>query len=337
MQRRRGPYGVSKSGLTQLTRSLAGEWTAKHNGQIVITNLLNRERSQAVKTNLTLKNEKMIREYQEESTAARFVMHVNNHTLKGPGLSCSTLDVINTFVLNKGAPQAVVIDEVTYTLPADSILPVVSNQHFVFEHPEQLTAWQFNRGFYCIVDHDTEVGCVGFLFYGVQHPMFITLDEAEKEAFFQLEKMFSDEWQSRDNFQGEMLRTLLKHLIIKVTRIAKRQSSSYRQFPDERMDILRKFSLMVEVNFKEEHRVGFYAAALNKSPKTLTNTFALLRQPAPSKLIQNRIILEARRYLHYTDKSAKEIAYELGFESPAHFSRFFKLYSGTHVSAFRKK
>lgn len=283
-----------------------------------------------------VKSENSIREYQEESTAARFIMHVNNHALKGPGLSCAAPDSINTFVINKGAAQAVIIDEIAYTMPADSILPVVSNQHFVFEHPGQLVAWQFNREFYCIVDHDAEVGCVGFLFYGVQHPMFITLDKAEKDAFSQLEKMFSDEWQSRDNFQGEMLRTLLKHLIIKVTRIAKRQSSSYQQFPDERMDIVRKFSLMVEVSFKKEHGVGFYAAALNKSPKTLTNTFALLRQPAPSKLIQNRIILEAKRYLHYTDKSAKEIAYELGFESPAHFSRFFKLYSGANVSAFRK-
>ncbi|SEL10408.1 AraC family transcriptional regulator [Parapedobacter koreensis] len=283
-----------------------------------------------------VKSENNIREYHEESTAAHFTMHVNNRTLKGQGFSSAVPDSINTFVINKGAAQQVIIDEIAYTMPAASILPVVSNQHFVFAHPEQLIAWQFNREFYCIVDHDAEVGCVGFLFYGVQHPIFITLDEAEKEVFFQLEKMFSDEWQSRDSFQGEMLRTLLKHLIIKITRIAKRQNSSYQQFPDERMDIVRKFSLMVEINFKKEHGVGFYAAALNKSPKTLSNMFALLKQPAPSKLIQNRIILEAKRYLHYTDKSAKEIAYELGFESPTHFSRFFKLYSGTNVSAFRK-
>lgn len=277
----------------------------------------------------------MIRKYEEKSTLGRFIMHVNNEALKGTGLRNSSSIPINTFVFNKGEAQRVIIDEIAYAMPAASILPLVSNQHFSFEHPDELIAWQFNREFYCIVDHDAEVGCVGFLFYGIHHPMFITLSPPEKEAILQLEKIFSDEWQLRDDFQGEMLRTLLKHLIIKTTRIAKQQSESYQQFSEEKMDIVRNFSLILEGNFKKEHGVSFYAAALNKSPKTLSNIFAILKQSPPSKLIQKRIILEAKRYLHYTDKSAKEIAYELGFESPAHFSRFFKMYSGSKVSEFR--
>ena len=278
----------------------------------------------------------MIREYKDKSTLGRFIMHINNDALKGTGLRNASSVPINTFVYNKDEAQHVIIDEIAYTMPAASILPLVSNQHFSFEHPDKLVAWQFNREFYCIVDHDAEVGCVGFLFYGIKHPMFITLSPSEKETISQLEKAFSDEWQSSDNFQGEMLRTLLKHLIIKTTRIAKQQSESYQQFPDEKMDIVREFSLMLEGHFKKEHRVSFYAAELNKAPKTLSNIFALLKQPAPSKLIQNRIMLEAKRYLHYTDKSAKEIAYELGFESPAHFSRFFKIHSHINVSEFRR-
>lgn len=91
-------------------------------------------------------------------------------------------------------------------MPERSLLPLVSNQNFTFEKPDQLIAWQFNREFYCIVDHDAEVGCVGFLFYGIEHPMFIKLNEDEKEEMRYLEKMFSDEWLSQDNFQGEMLR-----------------------------------------------------------------------------------------------------------------------------------
>ena len=278
----------------------------------------------------------MVREYRDKSTLGRFIMHINSEQLKGPGLRNTISPVpINTFVYNKWEAQKVVIDEIEYILPANSILPLVANQNFSFEYPDRLIAWQFNREFYCIVDHDAEVGCVGFLFYGLQHPMFISLDETEQEAILQLEKVFADEWQAKDNFQGEMLRTLLKHLIIKATRIAKQQSESYQQFPDEKMDIVRKFALLLEGSFKIAHTVSFYAEALHKSPKTLSNIFALLKQPAPSKLIQNRIILEAKRYLHYTDKSAKEIAFELGFESPAHFSRFFKMYSGTNISEFR--
>jgi len=119
--------------------------------------------------------------------------------------------------------------------------------------------------------------------------------------------------------------------------MAKQQSKSYEHFPDEKMDFVRNFSVLLESNFKTEHEVKFYASSLNKSPKTLSNIFNLLQQPAPSKLIQRRIILEAKRYLHYTDKSAKEIAYDLGFESPAHFSRFFKMYSGNNITEFRSE
>ncbi|QHS58364.1 AraC family transcriptional regulator [Chitinophaga agri] len=277
----------------------------------------------------------MIREYNENGTSARLIMHCGNKFFSGNGLNKPAPYPINTFVYNKGPAQQVVIDEVTYTMPAGSILPLVSSQHFVFEHPETLSAWQFNREFYCIVDYDSEVGCVGFLFYGIQHPMFIRLDEEEIEEMSHLEKVFTNEMMLKDNYQGEMLRTLLKRVIIKTTRIAKQQCESYQQFPDERMDIVRKFSLLLEGNFKQQHEVKFYATSLNKSPKTLSNVFSLLKQPAPSVLIRNRIVLEAKRYLHYTDRSAKEIAYELGFESPAHFSRFFKNYAGTNVSEFR--
>lgn len=277
----------------------------------------------------------MVREYEDKITSARFVMHVNSDQLKGAGLRKPTAP-INTFVYNKGSKQKVKIDEIDYEMPERSLLPLVSNQNFTFEKPDQLIAWQFNREFYCIVDHDAEVGCVGFLFYGIEHPMFIKLNEDEKEEMRYLEKMFSDEWLSQDNFQGEMLRTLLKRLIIKTTRTAKQQSECYSKFSDEKLDMIRKFALLLEENFKKEHGVKFYADALNKSPKTLSNIFAILRQPAPSKIIQNRIILEAKRYLHYTDKTAKEIAYELGFESPAHFSRFFKMYTGTNISKFRE-
>ena len=279
----------------------------------------------------------MTREYIDKSTLARFIMHLNNEQLKGEGLRNLSAEPINTFVYNKSDSQHVTIDEIVYTMPATSILPLVANQHFSFERPDELVAWQFNREFYCIVDHDAEVGCVGFLFYGIHHPMFIELNDLENKNMLLLEKLFSDELQSRDNFQGEMLRTLLKQLIIKTTRVAKQQSKSYEYFPDEKMDFVRNFSVLLESHFKTEHEVKFYASSLNKSPKTLSNIFNLLQQPAPSKLIQKRIILEAMRYLHYTDKSAKEISFELGFESPAHFSRFFKLYSGNNITEFRNE
>lgn len=274
-------------------------------------------------------------QYEDNATKGRFIVSIREKSLKGEGLLNGHHHTINTIVCNTQSEQLVIIDNISYLLPVNSILPLVANQHFVFEQPESLVAWQFNREFYCIADHDAEVGCVGFLFYGIRHPLFIMLTPSEIESISLIENLCVEDMGTKDRMQGEMLRTLLKRLIIKITRIAKKQTENYERFTDEKMDIVRMFNLLLEANFKAEHEVQFYANALNKSPKTLANLFAIFNYPAPSKLIHKRIILEAKRYLQYTDKSAKEIAYALGFNNPAHFSRFFKINTGKNISLFR--
>lgn len=274
--------------------------------------------------------------FEDSTTSGLFTVRKEDASLCGVGLLNEHRETVNTIVCNMHDDQTVLIDQVPYILPANSVLPLVANQHFVFEQPENLIAWQFNRDFYCIADHDAEVGCVGFLFYGIQHPLFVILAPAEIESIRLIERLCVEDMETKDKMQGEMLRTLLKRLIINVTRIAKKQTENYGRFTDEKMDVVRMFNLLLEGNFRTEHEVRFYAAALHKAPKTLANLFAIFNYPAPSKLIHRRIILEAKRYLHYTDMSAKEVAYALGFINPAHFNRFFKQNTGSNTSIYRK-
>ncbi len=258
--------------------------------------------------------------------------------MKGEGMLRNPTEHMNTLVVNKSpGSQRVTIDAIPYTMPGHSLLPLVSNQPYAFEDPVSLVSWHFNREFYCIVDHDAEVSCAGFLFFGIHHPMFIRLSPEDLAGIRLIEQLFLEDMQEKDRMQGEMLRTLLKRLIIKSTRMARAQMANGQLLTVDRFDVIRLFNLLVEQNFRQEHEVSFYAAALHKSPKTLSNLFRLCSHPSPSTLIQQRILLEAKRYLYYTSKSAKEIGYELGFESPAHFSRFFKLKTGTTLSAFKNR
>lgn len=272
--------------------------------------------------------------FEDGNNSGTFRLRKEDASLKGDGiLKAGTL---STIVFNRIGEQKVIIDEAPYVFPKDCILSLVANQHFIFERPQELVAWQFNRDFYCIADHDAEVGCVGFLFYGIRHPFFISLSQREIGNIGLIETLCIEDLEIRDRMQGEMLRTLLKRLIINVTRIAKKQMETAPGLMDEKLDLVRKFNLLLEVNFRTQHEVQFYANLLNKSPKTLSNHFALFNYPSPSKVIQQRIIQEAKRYLFYTDKTAKEIAYLLGFTSPAHFSRYFKQYTGRNISDYKK-
>lgn len=255
---------------------------------------------------------------------------------KGEGMLNAQARHINSLVVNKSATsQRVTIDNISYSMPAHTLLPLVSNQHFLFENPAALVSWHFNREFYCIVDHDEEVSCAGFLFFGIHHPMFIKLKTDDLANITVIENLFHEDMLLADRMQEEMLRTSLKRLIIKATRMARAQAENCNTVSDERFDIIRKFNLLVEIHYKQQHEVNFYANLLNKSPKTLSNLFRLCNYPSPLSIIHQRIILEAQRYLHYTDHSAKLIGQELGFESAAHFSRFFKLKTGTNMSRSR--
>lgn len=246
-------------------------------------------------------------------------------------------DKLLTIAWNKGEDQTVRIDEVGYAFPSNTVLCLMVNETFHFPDSYSIIAWQFNRDFYCIVDHDKEVSCVGFLFYGSSQKMFIHLDKKEQRKLELLFQVFLDEFDDNDHIQGEMMQALLKRLIIIITRLAKRQYLIGETLTEDKLNIIREYNLLVEKNYRKEHQVKFYADRLNRSPKTLSNLFALYNHKSPLQVIQERVLHEAKRLLFYTDKSAKEIAGELGFDDATHFSKFFKKKIGNTPLEFRKE
>ncbi|ANQ50654.1 AraC family transcriptional regulator [Flammeovirga sp. MY04] len=193
---------------------------------------------------------------------------------------------------------------------------------------------RFNKSFYCIVNHDSEVGCKGVLFFGSNSIPRINLSNEDGEMLISLWKIFEYEMKSADELQLEMLQMLLKRLLILCTRILKKQTA-LSELEDDKLTIVKEFNYLVEQHFKEKKTVAEYADLLNKSPKTLSNVFKLLGQKTPLQFIQERILLEARRQIIYTDQSISEIAFELGYDDIQAFSRFFKKAEGSSPSEYR--
>lgn len=193
----------------------------------------------------------------------------------------------------------------------------------------------FNREFYCIHTNDKEVSCNGLLFFGSDVTPVISLDENETTTLDYLFRVLLEEFDTIDSNQEEMLRILLKRLIIRCTRLARKQWFKSEAAPND-IDTIRQFIIYVEEHYKTLHKVSDYAALMNKSPKTITNTFSLFSENTPLQIIHERIILEAKRQLLYTDKPLKQIGHELGFEDPAQFSKLFKNIEGKNAVDFKK-
>lgn len=241
-----------------------------------------------------------------------------------------------TFIRTTTSKAEIVVDSIPYTIEANSIFALTTVQYFQYISGEDLVVYQFNREFYCIKDHDQEVSCAGLLFFGNVHIPIIELDDKEHRKLNILHEVFLDELETEDTIQAEMLRMLMARFIIISTRLLKAKEGFVETTKNTKIDLLREFNLLVESFFKTEHSVSFYADKLFKSPKTLSNNFAKLNT-SPLQIIHERIVLEAKRLLIYTDKTAKEIAYEVGFDDASHLSRLFKKHTTLSPSDFKKQ
>lgn len=140
-----------------------------------------------------------------------------------------------------------------------------------------------------------------------------------------------------DTNTEEMLRTLLKLIILKSARIWKEQHQLADTSQQSDVQFLRKFSQLVEQHYKTHHSVADYAALLFVTPKNLSKKIGLISKSTPNDIIKDRIILESKRLLAHTKMTVKEIAYSLNYDDDAYFIRFFTKQAGLSPVSFRKQ
>jgi len=239
-----------------------------------------------------------------------------------------------TIIWGLSGTTRLIIDGVEYRIGKNQLVFLTEFHHVEVEEAGVTRLIRFNRPFYCIIDNDAEVGCKGILFFGASQVPVVEIPVEQTEKFEVLWKMFSIEMESKDELQFQMLQMMLKRFIILCTRLAKEQNNFIR-LGKVNLDIIREFNFLVETYFREKHSVTEYAELLNKSPKTLSNLFTRFHDKTPLQIIHERILLESRRLLRYSESTIKEIAYELGFEDIQTFSRFFKSKEGYSPTDYR--
>jgi len=137
-------------------------------------------------------------------------------------------------------------------------------------------------------------------------------------------------------------RNILQHLLLTLLLLLERKSRAVftqKMAHTEKKDktVYYQFMELVELHFFKEHQVGFYAQQLGIRRRRLSEIIKLFHGQPAKKMIQERIILEAKRLLTFTNSNLKDIAYQLGFDTPTYFSRYFKKHTHQTPLEYQKK
>jgi AraC family transcriptional regulator, transcriptional activator of pobA len=141
---------------------------------------------------------------------------------------------------------------------------------------------------------------------------------------------------STDEMRHETMGAYLKLFLIECNGHCSLFPGSNTQTMEVGRTLVRQFKILVEKHYQTWHQVKEYAEALNVSPNYLNEVIKSSIQISAKDYIQNRLMLEAKRMTLFTHKSMKEIGFDLGFEDPSHFSKFFKSNTGQSLQEFKE-
>lgn len=208
--------------------------------------------------------------------------------------------------------------------------------HLLF--PGQVHKWNIESdttGYQLMIDRDFfERFASNFRFSFIDyrnHPV-LQLDENSFQLILHEFLAIRDELQSTETLD-ELVSSRTAVIASIISKVAGKLFANQEHYQSEPR--IERFMQLIDASFKEKKLVSHYASVLNITANYLNILCKKHLKIAATQLIQQRIILEAKRLLKSTTLSVKEIAFELGFADHAYFSNFFKTQTGTTPTDFR--
>lgn len=229
---------------------------------------------------------------------------------------------------------AYTVDLTTYACTRLNALFLSPYQRLIWDTSARIKGLllQFHTDFYCIEYHRKEVACNGLLFNNVYAPPHISLEPKIFEEIQGLLKRMQQEKDQENPYSEAVLRSYLQLILA----LCSKEKQKHPAAPFVSHE-LAPFKTLIEQHYQKERSVSFYARKLHISAGVLSKKVKQVFDKTPQQLIQERVILEAKKLLQLTPKSIKEIAGTLYFEDEFYFSRYFKKKVGIAPTHYREK
>ncbi len=194
----------------------------------------------------------------------------------------------------------------------------------------------FTDSFFCKSEADIRYLRSNILFNDLMGVTSIQLDEASSvfPTLFSLMEM--ELRASKEVHQSDMLKNYLHNFLLLAERERRKQNFlEIKKGPD--LDYTILFRDLVEAQYRQVKQVSSYASSLGVSEKRLNQATSKVLGKTPKTIIDDRVMLEAKRLLSHTRESVKEIGYELGFHEPTNFIKYFRKHNGNTPVEFREQ
>jgi AraC-like DNA-binding protein len=242
-------------------------------------------------------------------------------------------------ILFTGGNGSIVINNNAYTVQPQTICLVAPNQMHSFDGLEDVEGiiFFFCQDFY--VEEFSFIRLLNVFSYTSQtgtnvcNPC-IGLSDKEFNPFISTINSIGNEYESYTplNNSAVIIRSHLNIMLLKLSELF--ESKSGESINSDSI-LIHSLSHMVDSYFIKEQQLGFYTSAFNISESQLNDICNKHFNCGLKKILQNRLMQEARKMLLSTDLSVSEIAYKLNFEDNSYFNKVFKSKTGLTPKRFR--
>lgn len=237
--------------------------------------------------------------------------------------------------ITKGS-GSIKVDLEKYTINHNMLVCLSPGQLLLFTNCDNLDGYfiSFSAEFLLMAEGQTTGSFIDTLFEK-RNLSVISPDEEMQNEMEVVVNMMNKEFRNYGLLRLQILKGLLKIFIVYLS--SKIEVKEQGHLYDRDSEMVRKFLTLVKKHFLTKKMVADYADELSVSPNYLNRIVKKISGFTASYHIQQCIVMEAKRQAIYSTLSMKEVAYFLGFNDYAHFSKFFKNNSGMNFTCFKNQ
>lgn len=192
----------------------------------------------------------------------------------------------------------------------------------------------FTESFFCKTEADIRFLRDTILFndvFGISQVALKTNAAVFESLLFLMESEMKNKAEA---FHPDVLQNHLQTFLMLAERERRKQNvKELKKGADLNYTLL--FKDLLEAGYRQVKQVSSYASRLSVTKKRLNLATTRVLGRTPKSIIDERVMLEAKRLLVHSQETVKAIAYALGFEEPSNFIKYFRKHSGLTPAAFR--